>query len=142
MPDENLVNVEMKCAYGLTLIARGPSDHWIVMDADEKSNGHNGGARPMELILMGLTGCTGMDVMSILDKMRIHYTDFKIEATGEKATEHPKVYTRIHLKYRIWGDVPEDKFKEAIELSRTKYCSVGAMLEKATEITYEYEIIR
>ncbi|OIP12021.1 MAG: osmotically inducible protein OsmC [Caldisericum sp. CG2_30_36_11] len=125
----------------MTVIAKANSNHWIVMDSQEESGGHNAGPRPMELILMGLAGCTGMDVISILNKMKVKYNDFRIEITAEKATEHPKVYTKIHLKYRIWGDVPEDKLSTAIELSRTKYCSVGAMLSKAAEITDEHEII-
>jgi putative redox protein len=135
------IKVELKQAYGMTVIARANSNHWIVMDSQEESGGHNAGPRPMELILMGLAGCTGMDVISILNKMKVKYNDFRIEITAEKATEHPKVYTKIHLKYRIWGDVPEDKLSTAIELSRTKYCSVGAMLSKAAEITDEHEII-
>jgi len=138
---EDKVKVELKQAYGMTVIARANSNHWIVMDSQEESGGHNAGPRPMELILMGLAGCTGMDVISILNKMKVKYNDFRIEITAEKATEHPKVYTKIHLKYRIWGDVPEDKLSTAIELSRTKYCSVGAMLSKAAEITDEHEII-
>jgi len=138
---EDKVKVELKQAYGMTVIAKANSNHWIVMDSQEESGGHNAGPRPMELILMGLAGCTGMDVISILNKMKVKYNDFRIEITAEKATEHPKVYTKIHLKYRIWGDVPEDKLSTAIELSRTKYCSVGAMLSKAAEITDEHEII-
>ena len=135
------IKVELKQAYGMTVIAKANSNHWIVMDSQEESGGHNAGPRPMELILMGLAGCTGMDVISILNKMKVKYNDFRIEITAEKATEHPKVYTKNHLKYRIWGDVPEDKLSTAIELSRTKYCSVGAMLSKAAEITDEHEII-
>jgi putative redox protein len=136
------VRVEFKQAYGMTVMARANSNHWVVMDSQEESGGHNAGPRPMELILMSLAGCTGMDVISILAKMKVKYNDFRIEIEAEKATEHPKVYTKIHLKYRIWGDVPEDKLSTAIELSRTKYCSVGAMLSKAAEITDEYEIIK
>ena len=135
------IKVELKQAYGMTVIAKANSNHWIVMDSQEESGGHNAGPRPMELILMGLAGCTGMDVISILNKMKVKYNDFRIEITAEKATEHPKVYTKIHLKYRIWGDVPEDKLSTAIELSKTKYCSVRTMLSKAAEITDEHEII-
>ncbi len=139
---KNEVTVELKQAYGLTVMARANSNHWVVMDTIEESGGHNAGPRPMELLLMGLAGCTGMDVISMLDKMKLNYKDFRIEITAEKATEHPKVYTKIHLKYRVWGDVSEDKLQKAIELSKTKYCSAQAMLSKACEITNEYEIIR
>jgi putative redox protein len=140
--EKTMAHVELKKAYGMTVMARGDSNHWVVMDSAKESNGHDAGSRPMELLLMGLAGCTSMDVISILDKMRVPYTDFRIEITAEKATEHPKVYTKIHLKYRIWGDVPEDKLASAIELSRTKYCSARAMLSKACEITDEHEIVK
>ena len=142
MADEKtLVHVELKQSYGMTVMARADSNHWVVMDTAKEIGGNDAGSRPMELLLMGLAGCTGMEVISILDKMKVNYKDFRIEIEGEKATTHPKVYTKIHLKYRIWGDVPEDKFKTAIELSRTKYCSASAMLSKTAEITHEYEII-
>ncbi len=136
------VRVQMKQVDGMTLIAKANSNHWIVMDAAEVVGGHDAGVRPMELLLIGLAGCTGMDVISILGKMRVEYDEFRVEIEAEKSDEHPKVYTSIHIKYRIWGDVPEDKLKTAIELSREKYCSVSAMLGKAAPITHEYEIIR
>ncbi len=139
---QNKVKVELKQAYGMTLIARADSNNWVVMDTSEEVGGHNAGPRPMELLLMGLAGCTGMDVISILDKMKVKYDDFRIEIEADKAETHPKVYTKIHIKYRIWGDVPEDKLKTAIDLSREKYCSAQAMLSKAAEITSEYEINR
>lgn len=138
----NKVRVELKQAYGMTLVARADSNNWVVMDTSEEVGGHNAGPRPMELLLMGLAGCTGMDVISILDKMKVSYNDFRIEIEADKAETHPKVYTKIHIKYRIWGDVPEDKLKTAIDLSREKYCSAQAMLSKAAEITLEYEINR
>lgn len=140
--EKTIVHVELKQAYGMTVMAKADSNHWIVMDTGTESNGHNAGPRPMELLLMGLAGCTGMDVISILDKMKINYKDFKIEIEAEKSTEHPKVYTKINLKYRVWGDVPEDKLTTAIELSKTKYCSANAMLNKAAEINFEHEIIK
>ncbi|MGB9695492.1 MAG: OsmC family protein [Caldisericaceae bacterium] len=140
--EKNLTTVELKQAYGLTVMARSNSNNWVVMDGPEGFGGHNAGPRPMELLLMGLAGCTSQDVISILDKMKVSYRDFKLIVTAEKATEHPKVYTKIHLKYMVWGDVPEDKFQTAIELSKTKYCSAQAMLSKAAEITSEYEIIK
>lgn len=136
------VKVELKQAYGLTLIAKANSNHWVVMDSSENVNGHDAGPRPMELLLMGLGGCTGMDVISILDKMKVPYKDFRIEIEADKADEHPKVYTKIHIKYIVYGDVPEDKLKTAIELSKTKYCSAQAMLSKAAEITTSYEIVK
>lgn len=137
---QNKVKVELKQAYGMTVVVRADSNNWVVMDTSEELGGHNAGPRPTEFLLMSLAGCTGMDVISILNKMKIKYDDFRIEIEAEKAETHPKVYTKIHIKYRIWGDVPEDKFKTAIDLSREKYCSIQATLSKTAEITSEYEI--
>jgi len=142
MGEETTVKVELKQAYGMTVMAKGNSNHWVVMDTAKEIGGNDAGPRPMELMLMALAGCTGMDVISILEKMHIKYSDFGIEITANKSSEHPKVYTKIFIKYRIWGEVPEDKFISAIELSQSKYCSASAMLKKAAEITYDHEIIR
>lgn len=142
MGEEIEVKLELKQAYGMTMLAKGNSNHWVVMDTAKEIGGNDAGSRPMELMLMALAGCTSMDVISIIEKMKIKYRDYKLEIIANKSSEHPKVYTKIHLKYKIWGDVPEDKFKSAIELSQTKYCSAVAMLRKACEITYDYEIIR
>ena len=142
MAEENVTKIELKQAYGLTVMARGNSNHWVVMDGPEKFQGHSAGARPMEVLLMGLAGCTSQDVISILNKMHVKYTDYKLEITAERAPNHPKVYTKIHLTYMIWGDVAEDKFKTAIELSETKYCSASAMLKKVAEVTTEYKIFK
>lgn len=142
MGDETTVKVELKQAYGMTLMAKGNSNHWVVMDTAKEIGGNDAGPRPMELMLMALAGCTGMDVISILEKMHVKYNDFRIEITANKSSEHPKVYTKIFIKYRIWGEVPEDKLISAIELSQVKYCSASAMIKKAAEITYDHEIIR
>ena len=138
----NTTKVELKKAYGLTAIVKADSNHWITIDTSEDIGGHNAGVRPMEMLLMGLAGCTGMDVMSILDKMRVPYTDFRIEIEAERSDTHPKVYTKINLKYIVYGDVPEDKLVSAIDLSKTKYCSAMAMLSKAAEINTSYEIVK
>jgi putative redox protein len=142
MGDETTVKVELKQAYGMTLMAKGNSNHWVVMDTAKEIGGNDAGPRPMELMLMALAGCTGMDVISILEKMHVKYDDFRIEITANKSSEHPKVYTKIFIKYRIWGEVSEDKLISAIELSQVKYCSASAMIKKAAEITYDHEIIR
>jgi putative redox protein len=112
------------------------------MDADSRVGGEDAGARPMELLLIGLGGCTGMDVVSILRKMRIEFESLSIELKAEKNDEHPKVYTKIEMKYVITGsDIPEDKFLRAIELSQERYCSVSAMLRKTAEFQIAHEII-
>jgi putative redox protein len=107
----------------------------VIMDSEN-------GPTPMELVLMALGGCTGMDVISILQKMRQDVKNFEINLTAEKAQEYPKIFTKIHLEYVVYGtNLDEASVKKAIDLSREKYCSVSAMLRKASEITYSWKII-
>lgn len=98
---------------------------------------------PKELLLSGVSGCTALDVEAILNKMRVSYADLSVEAQTELTTEHPKVFTKIHLIYAIRLEHPEDKEKviKAIELSQEKYCGVSAMLSKAAPITWELQIL-
>lgn len=99
------------------------------------------GPTPMELVLMGLGGCTGMDVISILNKMRIAYDRFEINVAGERAGDHPKVFSEVSVVYRIWGDnIPEEKLARAVELTQEKYCSVLHMVNKTAQVSYRYEI--
>jgi putative redox protein len=112
------------------------------MDSLAKFGGTEAGTRPIELVLIALGGCTGMDVASALEKMRVRYRDFKITINGETTEKYPKRFTKIHVKYSIHGDVPEEKLKRAIDLSQNKYCSVAEILRKSAELTYEYEILK
>ncbi|MFH1011391.1 MAG: OsmC family protein [bacterium] len=132
----------VKWVEGMQFSGRVPSGHSILMDATEAVGGADSGARPKELLLAGLGGCTGMDVVSILRKMRVPFDSFEIEIHAESSEEHPKVWTRIELIYRIVGDVPEDKFVKAISLSQERYCSVSAMLRGAAAITFRHEVIQ
>jgi len=135
------MKVYLKQVQGITMTAKADSNHWVVMDGSDKFGGSKAAPAPMEMLLMGLAGCTGMDVISILDKMRVKLNQFVITVEAERASEHPKVFTRIHLTYYFWGeDVPEDKVKRAIELSQTKYCSASVMMKKTAELTYTYRI--
>ncbi|MDD3807360.1 MAG: OsmC family protein [Candidatus Marinimicrobia bacterium] len=125
----------------LTFMAKGDSGHWVPIDADESLNGFNAGSRPMELVLEALAGCTAMDVLSILHKKHMTYDRFAIDIEAERAKEHPKVFTNIHVIYKFWGDnLLESAIQRAIELSETKYCSVNAMLRKSAKITSEYRL--
>lgn len=127
---------------GLTFATRSDSNHWVIADAPENLNGKNAGARPMEMVLMALGTCTAMDVLSILEKMRIQLSDFKMEIDSERASEHPKVFTKIHIKYFFYGkNIAAQSLERAIELSQGTYCSVSAMLRHSAEITHSYEII-
>jgi len=100
------------------------------------------GPAPMELLLFAVGGCTGMDVISILRKMRQPVEDFRIEVRGERAQEHPKKYTSIELIYYFKGDLDEQRVARAIELSETKYCSVEATLRDALPITSRFVVER
>lgn len=118
------------------------SKHKILLDASEEVGGENKGPRPMELFIIGLMGCTAMDVISILTKMRKNVKSFKIEVDAEKAQEHPKVWTEINLKYILEGeDLDEKSVSTAIELSQTKYCSAAATLRRSgAKVNYTFEI--
>ncbi|MCB2208016.1 MAG: OsmC family protein [Bacteroidetes bacterium] len=108
------------------------------IDADENVGGKNTGPRPKPLLLAGLGGCTSMDVISILGKMRVVPDAFHVEVEAEQTEEHPKYYNKIHLKYIFKGkDLPMDKLEKAVNLSQERYCGVSLMLGKAAEITHE-----
>jgi putative redox protein len=115
------------------------SGHNMTLDASEQSGGYDKGVRPKELLLVGLSGCTGMDVVSILKKMKVENYSFEIEVDYEKTTEHPVIYSKINLvyKFKIADDQYKDKIEKAVKLSQDRYCGVSAMLKKASEITYE-----
>ncbi len=118
------------------------NDFKIKLDADEKVGGNNQGPRPKPLTLVSLAGCTGMDVISILNKMRVIPDDFDIEVTGELTEEHPRYYNKLHIVYSFKGDdLPMAKLEKAVNLSQERYCGVSAMLQKAAEITHEIKII-
>ena len=107
----------------------------LASSSDEK-----GGATPMEAVLVAVGGCTGMDVASILVKMRQPLEEFWLEVHGQRATEHPQRFTTLEVVYHLKGDLDESKVRRAIELSETKYCSVEATLRPAVPITSRYVI--
>ena len=130
---------------GVTFIGKAGSNHWVPMDGPEAFGGSEAGTRPMELVLVGLAGCTGADVASILGKMRLKFDRFEVHVDSERASEHPKVYTKIDLTYKFWGknlDAQREKIEKAINLSQDVYCSVSEMLRKAgIPINHTYELI-
>ena len=126
---------------GITFVGKSASGHWVPMDGPAEFQGSNAATRPKELILIGLGGCTGADVASILHKMKEKVSRFEIEIEAETANEHPKVFTHIQLNYRFWGEnLRTENIEKAINLSQDRYCSVSAMLRKACEITHKFEI--
>ncbi len=101
------------------------------------------GVGPMSLLLVAIAGCTGIDIVDILKKKRLEIHDLQIKVQGNRAEDFPKIWKEIHLEYRIWGnDIPAKAMEQAIELSETKYCSVGIMLGKSARITHEYHIYK
>lgn len=116
------------------------SGHPVTMDAPEEAGGEDSGTRPKELLLDGLAGCTGMDVISILKKMHIEPEGFRVDVKATLTDEHPKIFKTIHITYYVKGDVDEGKFKKAIGLSQSRYCGVAAMLKQGSELTYEYKL--
>jgi putative redox protein len=121
--------------------AHSHPDQVISIDAAPKHGGHEEGTRPMDLLLVGLAGCTAMDVMSILQKKRQPITNFEVRVSGERAGEHPKVFTEIDVLYIVEGESVDPRAVErAMNLSETKYCSAWAMLSATANVTSRYEI--
>ncbi len=125
---------------GLRFVGRSGSGHSVVLDSRPAAEGPAAGPSPIELTLMGLAGCTGMDVVSILEKKRQRVERFEIEVRGEKSAEPPFHLPRIELVFRVWGDVSEDALVQSIELSQEKYCSVSNTMKSTAEIVYSFEI--
>jgi len=114
----------------------------VNIDASPAIGGQNLGARPMELLLMGLGGCSAIDVLSILKKQRVEVADFKIEINGEREPEAvPSLFKDIHIKFIVKGPVDTSKVEKAIVLSLDKYCSVAKTLEKTAKITWSLDVI-
>lgn len=134
--------VFLKQVQGVTLTARANTNHWVVMDGKPEFGGSSAGPSPKELVLMGLAGCTANDVIPILKKKRVPVVGFEMNATGNEREACPKVFTDIHLEFVVYGDnINPADVERAIELSRTKYCSVSAMLQASVTITHSYRIV-
>ena len=130
-----------KLIEGMAFLGEAGSGHSVVMDGSPEYGGRNIGIRPMELLLIGLAGCTAFDVVQILRKGRKNVADCIVEVSAERAGEDPKVFTAIHLDYTVKGrDLAEAKVKRAIELSKEKYCSASIMLGKTAKITHAWKV--
>lgn len=127
---------------GVSFLGQVGSGHSVLMDGAPEAGGKNLGPRPMEMILLGLGGCTAFDVVHILRKGRQAITGCQVEMDAQRATEDPKVFTRIHLHFIITGkDLDSRQVERAINLSAEKYCSASMMLKATVDITHDYEII-
>lgn len=124
------------------MVGESGSGHALVMDGPPEFGGRNLGPRPMELLLLGLGGCTEFDVLLILDKARQRVTGCQVDIQAERAATDPKVFTSIHIHYRLTGhDLEPRQVERAIKLSTEKYCSASLMLGQVAQITHDYSII-
>ena len=128
---------------GSTFEGVAGSGHRVTMDVAPEVGGRNLGLRPMEMVLLGLGGCTAIDVLHMLRKGRQPITDMRVELDAERADDVPKVFTRIHLHFVLTGaGLDPHKIERAINLSASKYCSASMMLNKTAEMTHDFEIVK
>ncbi len=136
------MHAKVKWAQDVKFIGESGTGHQVFMDGPEEAGGENTGMRPMELLLLGLGGCTSFDVIQILKKARQDVRDCVVSIDSERSTSIPKVFTKIHVHFTITGkSLKEAQIKRAISLSADKYCSASLMLAKTADITHDYEII-
>ena len=132
----------VKWVENVCFMAESESGHAMIMDGSPDIGGRNMGPRQMEMLLMGAGGCTSVDVVMIMKKSRQDVTGCEVEVSAERATDHPKVFTKIHMHFTVRGrNLKADVVERAIKLSAEKYCSASIILGKTAEMTHDYEII-
>lgn len=136
----------MKCRVkwldNMSFVGESGSGHSVVMDAAPEFGGRNLGIRPMEMLLLGLGGCTAFDVVMILQKSRQNIDDCEVNIEAERSEQIPKVFTRIHIHFVVSGrGLDRGKVEKAVNLSADKYCSASEMLGKVAEISHDFEIV-
>ena len=136
------MNISVNWVDGMLMVGKSHSGHSITMDGPPEIGGENLGVRPMEMLLLGVAGCTMIDVVTTLKKMRQDLTNCETKLSAERADEHPKVFTDIHIQFTVKGqDLDPKKVEKAITLSAEKYCSASIMLGKTASITHDFEIV-
>jgi putative redox protein len=126
----------------MSFVGESESGHSVVMDGPPDSGGRNMGVRPMEMVLLGMGGCTAFDLVLILQRQRQQVIDCRVELDADRADDVPKVFTRIHVHYVVTGKGLDDrKVARAVEMTAEKYCSVSIMLAQSVDITHDYEIV-
>lgn len=136
------MDVRIKWVEGMMFLGESESGHAVVLDGPPEIGGKNMGVRPMEMLLLGMGGCTSVDVMQILQKGRQNITDCVAEISAERVDTIPKVFSKIHVHFVITGKgLKEAVVARAVKLSAEKYCSASIMLEKAVEISHDFEIV-
>ena len=136
------MNISVNWVDGLLMVGKSDSGHTITMDGPPESGGENLGVRPMEMLLIGVAGCTMIDVVTTLKKMRQDLSHCETKINAERATDHPKVFTDIHIQFIVKGkDLDSKKVDKAITLSAEKYCSASIMLGEMATITHDFEVV-
>ncbi|KLO20819.1 osmotically inducible protein C [Marinitoga sp. 1197] len=132
------MEIELKNTTGMQFVSKTPSGHDVIIDASPEVGGTNSGPRALELFLLGIGGCTGIDVAMILKKMKVDYKDLRVKLETERKENHPRAFTKIHIKYYFKGNnLPIEKLERAVKLSQEKYCSASATVKGVAEVTYE-----
>lgn len=135
------MQVSVKWIDGVSFVGESETGHAVVMDGAPENGGRNIGMRPMEMLLIGMGGCTSFDVVAILKKARQPIVACVAEIKAARADEIPKVFTKIHVHFVVTGDnLNETQVERAVKLSAEKYCSASIMLSKSVEITHDFEI--
>jgi putative redox protein len=136
------MTAQVKLETGMRFDAASGSEHHVILDASEKDGGQNAGFRPMELLLVGLGGCTGMDVISILRKKRQQVTGYEVHVTGIRAEDYPMVFVEITVEHVVTGHhIQPEAVERAVQLSEQRYCGAGAMLGKVAHLTHTFRIV-
>ena len=136
------MNVSVNWVDGMLMVGKSHSGHSITMDGPPEIGGDNLRVRPMEMLLLGVAGCTMIDVVTTLKKMRQELTHCETKVNAERADDHPKVFTDIHIQFLVKGnDLDSKKVEKAITLSAEKYCSASIMLGKTASISHDFEIL-
>jgi putative redox protein len=137
------MDTELEWTDGLKFISTTGTKHRILLDASPEHGGKDEGARPMEVLLSALGGCTGMDLVTILKKKKRNIQNLKIKLYGERMPSHPHIFRQITMEYILWGsDIADDDVQWALNLSLDKYCSVAAMLKKSCKLNFKWRIHR
>lgn len=136
------MKTRVKWVEGVCFMAESGSGHAVIMDGAPDIGGKNLGPRPMEMLLMGAGGCTSVDVIMILQKSRQDVVDCQVEIEAERAEDHPKVFTKIHMHFTVKGrGLKPEVVERAIKLSAEKYCSASIMLGKTAQMSHDFEIV-
>lgn len=133
--------VRVKWIDGVRFVANDDKGHSVVMDVSKEHGGEGSAFSPMQLLLAALGGCTGIDVVDIMRKQRQNLTSLEIRVSGERVAEHPRVYSKVHVEYRLKGEgLGEKAVQRAIQLSEDTYCSVGATIKKTAQVSHSYTL--